>query len=123
MKPCTTYSRNEFAHASFGVAAFFVMLAAFVVSLGLLVPRASAYAKDYACPSVSIDATVNADGSLSVTEAREFDFDGDFTAVWWELSNLPSDECEVTIDGVAMTEPQASGSGIDSNTSAVQALP
>ncbi len=50
---------------------------------------ARAYAKSYTCPS-TIDAQANADGSLDVTEARTFDFSGNFTAVWWTFDNMPT---------------------------------
>ena len=64
---------------------------------------ASALAKSYSCPSVHIEAVVNADGSLSVTEHRMFDFDGPFSAVWWTFDDLP-DGTRLSIEGMAYNE-------------------
>lgn len=46
---------------------------------------APAFAKDYSIVDVDVDATVLADGSLSVTESREFAFDGEFHGVYWRI--------------------------------------
>lgn len=70
---------------------------------------ASAYAREYACPSVSIDASIGADGTLSVTEVREFSFDGDAAALRWAFGNLPSNECELTVGSVVMSAPVQAG--------------
>lgn len=62
-----------------------------------------ALAKEYSCPQVAISATVDEAAALHVREQRVFDFDGDFTAVWWELGeNLPVD-ASVAIAGVSMS--------------------
>lgn len=50
---------------------------------------AQAHAKSYDMPKVDIQAQVETDGSLHFTEQRTFDFDGDFTAVWWTFENFP----------------------------------
>ena len=62
-----------------------------------------AYAKSYTCPSVTIDAQANADGSLDVTEARTFDFSGNFTAVWWTFDNMPTKESMLSVKSVSLT--------------------
>ncbi|MGI6045396.1 MAG: DUF2207 domain-containing protein [Eggerthellaceae bacterium] len=46
--------------------------------------------KSYSMPRVNIAADVETDGSLHVTEQRTFNFSGDFEAVWWTFSDLPS---------------------------------
>ena len=62
-----------------------------------------ALAKEYSCPQVAISATVDEAAALHVREQRVFDFDGDFTAVWWELGeNLPVD-ASVAIAEVSMS--------------------
>lgn len=64
---------------------------------------APALAKDYSCPQVAIAASVDEEASLHVREQRVFDFDGDFTAIWWELGeNLPID-ASVAISGVSLS--------------------
>ena len=45
----------------------------------------TALARDYSIDRVDIDATVGSDGSLSVKELREFDFDGSFRGVYWDI--------------------------------------
>ncbi len=44
-----------------------------------------ALAKSYSIDQVTIDATVNPDGSLDVIENRHFDFSGKFNGVYWKL--------------------------------------
>ena len=55
------------------------MLLAFALS-----PR-TALARDYSIDQVDIEATVGSDGSLSVKEVREFDFNGSFHGVYWRI--------------------------------------
>lgn len=72
------------------------------LALGLLVmaafPRV-ALARDYEITSVDIDATVGDDGSLEVKEVREFDFDGSFHGVYWNIptGSYEGNEIETTI--------------------------
>lgn len=64
---------------------------------------ALALAKDYSCPQVAIAASVDEEASLHVREQRVFNFDGDFTAIWWDLGeNLPLD-ASVSVSGVALS--------------------
>ena len=70
---------------------------------------ARAEAKSYAMPSVDIQAQVETDGSLHVVEQRVFDFDGDFTALWWNLGdNLPTG-ASIQVNGVRMGLLDAEG--------------
>ena len=55
-----------------------------VLALLLALP-ALAFARDYSIPRVDIDATVATDGSLTVKEVREFDFDGSYHGVYWKI--------------------------------------
>ena len=65
-------------------------MARLLISLSLafavlfLGPRV-ALARDYSIDQVDIEATVGTDGSLSVKEVREFDFDGSFHGVYWKI--------------------------------------
>jgi uncharacterized membrane protein len=63
---------------------------------------ASAYAKSYTMPNVSIEADASSNGDLAVSETRTFDFDGSFSAVWWNFNNLPSGS-QIKIDSVSVT--------------------
>lgn len=47
--------------------------------------RALASDRSYEITQVDIDATVDADGTLHVTETRTFDFDGSFNGVYWDI--------------------------------------
>ena len=77
-------------------------IAAFALAAAAAFPSV-ALAKEYSCPQVAISATVDEAAALHVREQRVFDFDGDFTAVWWELGeNLPVD-ASVAIAGVSMS--------------------
>lgn len=77
-----------------------VFCAAIALCCALL--PASAHAKSYTMPKVDIEATATDAGDLQVTETRTFDFDGDFTAVWWYFNNLPAG-AQIEIDSVEIT--------------------
>ncbi len=64
-----------------------VLLAALVTVVAgvFALAPATALAKSYEISKVDIDATVSADGELSVTETRTFDFDGHFNGVYWDI--------------------------------------
>ncbi len=55
------------------------------VLLALLCVPAVALAKDYEVSRVDIDATLGADGSLSVTEQRTYRFSGSFNGIYWDV--------------------------------------
>ena len=85
---------------------FMLIVAASVALLALMAAcPTTAFAKDYSCPQVTIDATVEPDGDLHVVESRTFDFDGSFTCVWWDmdLDDLPEGSQLVT-HGVSITQ-------------------
>ena len=82
--------------AKIAVAAAVAVPIVLVAILTLNAPR-----KDYHFPSVLIDATVHADGTLELDERRTFDFRGEFTfatfTVDWPFEQI--EEFEVTEDG------------------------
>ncbi|WP_165171096.1 DUF2207 domain-containing protein [Adlercreutzia sp. ZJ242] len=82
---------------------------ALLACLACLATPAPALAKSYSCPSVNLTAQAQTDGSLHVVEQRAFDFDGAFTAVWWEFQGLPQN-AEVTVNAVRMAHVDAAGS-------------
>ncbi len=89
------------------VAAVFALCLFAALAVISVVPE-QAFAKSYTCPKVDITANATTDGSLDVVEQRTFDFDGDFTALWWTFSALPSD-AHLKINGVSLTKLGADG--------------
>ena len=57
-----------------------------LVALALLLLPAVARADGYSMTQTYIGATVEADGSLTVVEGRQFDFDDDINGVFWEIN-------------------------------------
>ena len=88
-----------------------VLVLAFCLGVGFCLTSspAAAFAKSYTMPEVQIEANADSAGDLSVSEDRTFDFDGSFTAVWWNFNNLPSgagieiESVEVTAGGKTTT--------------------
>lgn len=62
----------------------------------------AAPSKSYTCPAVNITAKVETNATLAVTERRTFDFDGKFSAVWWELGDRLPSKAAVHIVGVSL---------------------
>ena len=57
-----------------------------LVACALLLLPAVAGADGYSMTQTYISATVEADGSLTVVEGRQFDFDDDINGVFWEIN-------------------------------------
>ncbi len=57
-----------------------------LVALALLLLPTAAHADGYSMTQTYISATVEADGSLTVVEGRQFDFDDDINGVFWEIN-------------------------------------
>lgn len=57
-----------------------------LVALVLLLLPAAAHADGYSMTQTYIGATVEADGSLTVVEGRQFDFDDDINGVYWDIN-------------------------------------
>lgn len=57
-----------------------------LVACALLLLPAAAHADGYSMTQTYISATVEADGSLTVVEGRQFDFDDDINGVFWEIN-------------------------------------
>ncbi len=90
------------------IACACVLAVAFAFALVAATP-ASADAKSYTMPSVNIKAQVETDGSLHVVEQRTFDFDGDFTAVGWNLGGQLPANAQIQINGVRTGQVDADG--------------
>ncbi|MDR3282959.1 MAG: DUF2207 domain-containing protein [Candidatus Methanoplasma sp.] len=69
------------------VVFLFVAVVASAVLLATVAASQTADAKSYAMGPVDIYASVDADGTMSVSEKRTFDFNGNFTCVWWTFSS------------------------------------
>lgn len=81
-----------------------VLAVLFILAAVLMGGPAAAYAKSYEMGPVDIDAVVNVDGTLDVTERRTFTFDGDFSSVFWRL-----DTSGIRIDDVSLGEVLSDG--------------
>lgn len=57
-----------------------------LAALALLLLPAAAHADGYSMSQTHIGATVEADGSLTVVEGRQFDFDDDINGVYWDIN-------------------------------------
>lgn len=99
------------------VAALLIACLALAAAVVLAAPG-HALAKSYRMPSVNITAQVETDGSLHVTEQRAFEFDGNYSAVWWTFNNLPSN-AEIHVNGVRVGNVDETGA----TTGDMQALP
>lgn len=86
----------------FGVGVFAIAL---IFALGT---PGQAFAKSYDMPKVDITAQAETDGSLHAVEQRTFDFNGDFTAVWWTFDGLPSN-AELKINSMRMARVNEDG--------------
>lgn len=89
---------NEQVKRSVVISFFTTVFLCFVLGISLSVTT-PALAKSYSLPSTKIDATINTDGSLTVSQTREFDFDGSFTLAMLDLGDLPQNST-VTINSV-----------------------
>lgn len=67
------------------IKALLLIVVSIATALVCLAP-AAALAKDYSMPQVDQDVTITKDGSIHVVEIRTFDFDGQFSGVYWQDS-------------------------------------
>lgn len=75
-----------------------------LVALALVALPATARADGYSMDSVHIDAAVQTDGSLAVTETRDFSFDDDINGVYWLIpfgTNQQGVQSNVQVTGVS----------------------
>lgn len=72
----------------------------------LFAAPARVLARDYSIDKVEIDAIVEADGTLRVTEDRTFDFDGSFSGVYWDIpsGNTDGSDLGLTIESAGIVE-------------------
>ena len=84
------------------------LTAVFIAFACVLLQPQQAFAKSYSMPETSIEAEVLQNGDLHVVEQRQFDFDGTYTAVWWEFDNLPSG-AKFKVNSVSMADTDSDG--------------
>lgn len=108
-KPVAALSATEnSAFGAFRARLLFVVSAlALLCACLLCAAPQQAFAKSYEMPKTTINATVQPNGDLHVVEQRQFDFSGEFTAVWWTFNNLPYGS-DIKINSVSMGSSTAS---------------
>ena len=104
----------------FSALVFAFAMAAFV-ALVAFAPQ-QAFAKSFSMPETTINAEVQQNGDLHVVEQRQFDFDGTYTAVWWEFSNLPSG-AKFKVNSVSMADTDSDGTYSASQLKSLSSTP
>lgn len=84
------------------------LLATLALAAPLLLVATPALAS-YSIDEVDIDATVSADGSLAVSETREFDFDGSYHGVYWNIPTGTYEGREVSATVTSVGEVTGGG--------------
>ena len=86
-----------------------------LVALALLLLPAAAHADGYSMTQTYIGATVEADGSLTVVEGRQFDFDDDINGVFWEINTGSNQQGgSVGVDVLSVEEDDTAFNKVDS---------
>ena len=88
----------------------------FALACLLVAAPGQAAAKEYEMSRVDMEINVQDTGDVKFTEARQFDFDGQFTCVWWTFGQIPKN-ATIKIDGVSL---QGAGS---SDSRAIESVP
>lgn len=91
----------------------FASICALVACVLLLLP-AVARADGYSMTQTYIGATVEADGSLTVVEGRQFDFDDDINGVYWDINTGTNQQGGTAgVDVLSVEEDDAAFSRVD----------
>lgn len=86
-----------------------------LVALMLLLLPAAAHADGYSMTQTYIGATVEADGSLTVVEGRQFDFDDDINGVYWDINTGSNQQGgSVGVDVLGVEEEDTAFNKVDS---------
>ena len=86
-----------------------------LVACALLLLPAIACADGYSMSQTYIGATVEADGSLTVIEGRQFDFDDDINGVYWDINTGSNQQGgSVGVDVLSVEEDDAAFSEVSS---------
>lgn len=85
-----------------------------LVALALLLLPAAAHADGYSMSQTYIGATVEADGSLTVVEGRQFDFDDDVNGVYWDINTGTNQQGGAAgVDVLSVEEDDAAFNRVD----------
>lgn len=85
-----------------------------LVACALLLLPAVARADGYSMTQTYISATVEADGSLTVVEGRQFDFDDDINGVYWDINTGTNQQGgSVNVDVLSVEEDNAAFNRVD----------
>ena len=86
-----------------------------LVACALLLLPAVARADGYSMTQTYISATVEADGSLTVVEGRQFDFDDDINGVFWEINTGTNQQGgTASVDVLSVEEEDTAFNKVDS---------
>ena len=86
-----------------------------LVALALLLLPAAACADGYSMTQTYIGATVEADGSLTVVEGRQFDFDDDINGVYWDINTGSNQQGgSVVVNVLSVEEDDTAFNKVDS---------
>ena len=86
-----------------------------LVALALSLLPAVAHADGYSMSQTYIGATVEADGSLTVVEGRQFDFDDDITGVYWDINTGSNQQGgSVVVNVLSVEEDDTAFNKVDS---------
>ena len=86
-----------------------------LVALALLLLPAVAHADGYSMTQTYIGATVEADGSLTVVEGRQFDFDDDINGVYWDINTGSNQQGgSVVVNVLSVEEDDTAFNKVDS---------
>ena len=86
-----------------------------LVALALLLLPAVAHAGGYSMSQTYIGATVEADGSLTVVEGRQFDFDDDINGVYWDINTGSNQQGgSVVVNVLSVEEDDTAFNKVDS---------
>ena len=86
-----------------------------LVTCALLLLPAAAHADGYSMSQTYIGATVEADGSLTVVEGRQFDFDDDINGVYWDINTGSNQQGgSVGVDVLSVEEDDTAFNKVDS---------
>lgn len=101
---------------------YVALLTLVAVLLSLTVSPLHAYAKSFTMPTVDINAQLETDGSLHVVEQRTFEFEGDYSAVWWTFGLLPTN-AEVSVNSVRTVSLDDDGNVVPGETKLLENVP
>ncbi len=93
-----------------GIAIFIAVIIA--IGYSNISDSMSSSSKSMDIRDVSIEAQILDDGTAVVSESRQIHFNGDYSVIWWNLSEKSFDS--ITVDGVSITDSDGSTRNLSS---------